>query len=135
LRPNKAAKRPWLHRTEMRRAISHAVDRHAFANTVLLGACVPVHGPITPGNTRWYAPDLPKFEYDPAAARTLLTGLGLMDRDRDGVLEDRTGMRAGFTILTMKGNSVLERGATFRPRRVAQEWASPWRSPRSRLAP
>ncbi|RPJ76480.1 MAG: ABC transporter substrate-binding protein [Acidobacteria bacterium] len=113
LRPNKAGKRSWLQRAELRRAISHAVDRHAFANTVLLGAGVPVYGPITPGNTRWYAPDLPKFEYDVAAARSLLTGLGLTDRDRDGVLEDRTGARAGFTILTMKGNSVLERGATF----------------------
>jgi len=116
LRPGKgagAARRAWLHRTELRRAISHAVDRHAFANTVLLGAGVPVHGPITPGNTRWYAPDLPKYEYDPAAARTLLTGLGLADRNHDGVLEDAGGTRAGFTILTMKGNSVLERGAAF----------------------
>jgi len=114
LRPGKAsARHPWLQRTELRRAISHAVDRHAFANTVLLGAGVPVHGPITPGNTRWYAPDLPKYEYNPAAARTLLTGLGLLDRDHDGVLEDRAGARASFTILTMKGNSVLERGATF----------------------
>ncbi len=113
LRPNKAAKRPWLQRTELRRAISHAVDRHAFANTVLLGAGVPVYGPITPGNSRWFAPDLPKYEHNPAAARTLLTGLGLLDRDHDGVLEDRAGARASFTILTMKGNSVLERGATF----------------------
>jgi peptide/nickel transport system substrate-binding protein len=114
LRPGKAsAKRPWLQRTELRRAISHAVDRHAFANTVLLGAGVPVHGPITPGNTRWFAADLPTYEYNPAAARTLLAGLGLLDRDHDGVMEDRAGARAAFTILTMKGNSVLERGALF----------------------
>ena len=114
LRPRKEiARRPWLLRTELRRAISHAVDRHAFANTVLLGAGVPVYGPITPGNTRWYAPDLPKFEHDPQAAKGLLAALGLADRNGDGVLEDGAGARAAFTILTMKGNSVLERGATF----------------------
>jgi peptide/nickel transport system substrate-binding protein len=107
------AKRPWLQRTELRQAISHAVDRRAFADTVFLGAAVPVYGPVTPGNLRWYDPGLPRFEYDVAAAARLLAGLGLSDRKGDGMLEDRTGARAGFTILTQKGNSALERGAAF----------------------
>jgi peptide/nickel transport system substrate-binding protein len=80
---------------------------------VFLGAAVPVHGPITPGNARWYAPDLPKFDYDPAAARRLLARLGLSDRNGDGILEDRAGAPAGFTILTSKGTSALDRGAAF----------------------
>jgi len=119
LRPNRpvVAKRPWLLRSELRAAISHAVDRAAFAETVFLGAAVPVYGPITQGNPRWYAPDLPKSEYDPAAARRLLAGLGLSDRNGDGILEDRTGAPAGFTILTSKGTSALDRGAEF----IAQE--------------
>jgi peptide/nickel transport system substrate-binding protein len=115
LRPNRppVVQRPWLLRAELRRAISHAVDRRAFAETVFLGAAVPVFGPITPGNPRWYSPDLPRFEYDPAAARRLLAGLGLTDRDGSGVLRDRTGAPAGFTIVTVKGNTALERGAGF----------------------
>jgi peptide/nickel transport system substrate-binding protein len=119
LRPNRpaTAKRPWLLRTELRRAISHAVDRRAFADTVFLGAAVPVFGPITPGNQRWYSPNLPKFDYDVAAAKRLLAGLGLADRDGDGLLEDRTGATAGFTLMTAKGNTALERGAAF----IAQE--------------
>ena len=119
LRPNRpaVAKRPWLLRQELREAISHAVDRTAFAETVFLGAAVPVYGPITPGNTPWYTPDLPKAGYDPAAARRLLAGLGLSDRNGDGILEDRTGAPAGFTILTSKGTSALDRGAAF----IAQE--------------
>ena len=119
LRPNRpaVAKRPWLLRPELRAAISHAVDRTAFAETVFLGAAVPVYGPITPGNTPWYAPGLPTFDYDPAAARRLLAGLGLSDRNGDGILEDRTGASAGFTILTSKGTSALDRGAAF----IAQE--------------
>jgi peptide/nickel transport system substrate-binding protein len=119
LRPNRpaAAKRPWLMRQELREAISRAVDRTAFAETVFLGAAVPVYGPITPGNKPWYAPDLPKAGYDTAAARRLLAGIGLSDRNGDGILEDRTGAPAAFTILTSKGTSALERGAEF----IAQE--------------
>jgi peptide/nickel transport system substrate-binding protein len=119
LRPNQpaVAKRPWLLRQELRAAISYAVDRSAFAETVFLGAAVPVYGPITPGNQRWYSPDLPKTEHDPAAAARLLARIGLVDRNGDGMLEDRTGEAAGFTILTTKGNSALERGAAF----IAQE--------------
>jgi len=115
LRPNRPAalKRPWLLRPELRRAISHAVDRRAFTDTVFLGAAVPVYGPITPGNPRWYSPVLPRFEYDVAAARRLLSGLGLSDRDGDGMLEDRSGAAAGFTIITRAGNTALERGAAF----------------------
>ena len=41
----------FVQRPEFRQAISHAVDREAFAETVFLGAAVPVWGPITPGNT------------------------------------------------------------------------------------
>jgi peptide/nickel transport system substrate-binding protein len=100
-------------RAELRRAISYAVDRRAFADTVFLGAAVPVHGPVTPGNQRWFCPDLPRYEYNVGEAKRLLAGLGLADRDGDGVLEDRSGKTAGFTILTQKGNTALERGAAF----------------------
>jgi peptide/nickel transport system substrate-binding protein len=114
LRPGRTpARRAWLQRVELRRAISHAVDRRAFADTVFLGAALPVYGPVTPGNARWYAPDLPKFDYDPVAARRLLASIGLEDRNGDGVLEDRSGARAEITVITRKGNTSLERGAAF----------------------
>jgi peptide/nickel transport system substrate-binding protein len=114
LRPRPAVKaRPWLLRSELRLAISHAVDRQAFADTVFLGAAVPVYGPITQGNQRWFAPDLPRAAYDVAEAKRLLASLGLADRNGDGVLEDRSGAPAGFTMLTQKGNTAAERGAAF----------------------
>jgi peptide/nickel transport system substrate-binding protein len=115
LRPGRpaSARRPWLLRSELRRAISHAVDRQAFADTVFLGAAIPVYGPITPGNQRWYASNLQHATYDVAEAKRLLNGLGLGDRDGDGMLEDRSGAPAGFTLVTVKGNTSLERGAAF----------------------
>ena len=51
----------FVRRPEFRQAISHAVDREAFAETVFLGAAVPVWGPVTPGNSEWFWPDIPRY--------------------------------------------------------------------------
>jgi peptide/nickel transport system substrate-binding protein len=101
---------PWLQRDELRRAISMAVDRKTFADTVFLGAAVPVYGPETTANKQWYWPDLPKTPYDPAASKQLLASIGLRDGNRDGRLEDAQNRPARFTLLTQKGRPELERG-------------------------
>ena len=87
------------------------MDREAYANTVFLGAAVPVHGPVTPGNKDWFWPDIPRYRFDRAAAQGLLEGLGLANRDADAFLEDAAGHEARFTLLTYRGNTALERGA------------------------
>jgi peptide/nickel transport system substrate-binding protein len=102
---------PWLQRDELRRAISMAVDRQLFADTVFLGAGVPVYGPVTPGNKKWYAAEVPHAPHDPARARELLGSIGLSDRNGDGVLENARHQPARFTLLTQKGRPSLERGA------------------------
>jgi peptide/nickel transport system substrate-binding protein len=99
----------WLQREELRRAISLAVDRKAFADTVFLGAAAPVYGPETEANKQWYSPDLPRPPHDPAAARRLLAAAGLIDRNGDGLLEDPRNQPARFTLLTQKGRPDLER--------------------------
>jgi peptide/nickel transport system substrate-binding protein len=103
----------WLRREEFREAISLAVDRRAFCNTVFLGAAVPVHGPVTSGNPRWYVPDLPGGAHDLDRARTLLAGLGMSDRNGNGQLEDEAGKPVQFTILVQRGIAAAERGAAF----------------------
>lgn len=101
----------WLQRDELRRAISLAVDRQAFADTVFLGAAEPVYGPETPSNVKWYWTGTPKTPHDPAAAKALLASIGLTDSDGDGLLEDVHGTPARFSILAQKGRPRLERGA------------------------
>ena len=103
----------FVQKPEFRRAISHAVDRKQFADTVFLGAGVPVWGPITPGNKLWYWPDLPKYEHDTAKATELLRSIGLEDRNGNGVVEDAKGTEARFTIITQRGISSYERGAAI----------------------
>ena len=88
-----------------------AVDRESFANTVFLGAAVPVYGPVTPGNHLWFAKDLPQVPHDPERARALLAGLDLRDRNGDGTLDDARGSAVRFSLLTQKGNTSREKGA------------------------
>jgi peptide/nickel transport system substrate-binding protein len=101
----------WLQRDELRRAISMAVDRKAFADTVFFGAGVPVYGPETQANKKWYWADVPKTPYDPPAARKMLATIGLVDRNGDGMLTDAANRPARFTLLTQKGRPALERGS------------------------
>jgi peptide/nickel transport system substrate-binding protein len=105
--------RRWLQSRALRQAISAAVDRQEFANTVYLGAAVPVAGPVTPGNREWHVPDLPVPTPDAARARQLLAAAGLTDRNGDGRLEAPDGREARFSVLTQKGNTLRERSAAF----------------------
>jgi len=116
LRPG--AKMPaFATRVELRRAVSHAVNRRAFADTVFLGAAEPLQGPVSPSNTTWYPPatvtGIDRQAYDPGRARVLLAGLGLRDTNNDGYLEDASGAPARFSLITQKGNTALETGAAF----------------------
>lgn len=108
-----AISRPWLRALEFRQAISLAVNRKAYSDAVFLGAAVPVHGPVTPGNPTWYWPELPGGDYDPSRAKRLLAGLGLTDRTGDGMLEDAQGRLVRFTVLLQRGIAPVERGAAF----------------------
>jgi peptide/nickel transport system substrate-binding protein len=110
----------FVSRPEFRRAISHAVNREQFAETVFLGAAVPVWGPITPGNKPWFWPDVPRYPYDVSRARELLRGLGLDDRNGNGIVEDVRGTEARFTVITQRGNTALERGAAALRDQVAK---------------
>ena len=59
------ARAGWLQRDELRRAISMAVNRKVFADTVFLGAGVPVFGAETPANKKWYWAGIPETPHDP----------------------------------------------------------------------
>jgi peptide/nickel transport system substrate-binding protein len=102
----------FVQRREFRQALSHAVDREEFAQTVFLGEAVPVWGPITTGNEPWFSPNVPRYPHDPARARELLKSIGLEDRNKNGVVEDEKGTEARFTVLTQRGITYYESGAT-----------------------
>jgi peptide/nickel transport system substrate-binding protein len=102
----------FVQKREFRQAISHAVDREEFAQTVFLGEAVPVWGPITPGNKPWFSPNLPRYPHDLTRARDLLKSIGLEDRNGNGVAETADGVEARFTVMTQRGIGYYERGVT-----------------------
>jgi peptide/nickel transport system substrate-binding protein len=100
----------FVQRPEFRQAISHAIDREAFAEMVFGGLAVPVWGPVTPGNSDWFWPDIPRYPPDDERARELLKGIGLEDRNGNGVVESADDVEARFTVLTERGVESYERG-------------------------
>jgi peptide/nickel transport system substrate-binding protein len=66
----------WIKRDEFRRAISMAIDRRAFVDTVFFGAGEPVYGPVTAAVRPWHWSDMPEIPYDPEGARKLLASIG-----------------------------------------------------------
>ncbi len=101
--------RAWLQSEELRHAISLAVDRQKVVDTVYLGAAEVIYNPVTRGHGRWFAPDLPHAAHDPARAKALLESVGLKDRNGDGLVDDASGKTARLSVITRKGNTLLER--------------------------
>jgi peptide/nickel transport system substrate-binding protein len=101
----------WLQNVQFRRGISMAVDRKEFVDTVYLGSAVAATGLVSPGNRTWYV-DTGTIALDTVAARDAFRSIGLSDRNHDGRLEDADGAPVRFTLVTQKGNTSLERGAS-----------------------
>jgi peptide/nickel transport system substrate-binding protein len=70
---------------------------------------VPAFGPVTPGNKTWHLADLPRYAYDPTAARARFAAAGLSDANGDGLLEDKAGHADRFSVITNRGNTIRER--------------------------
>ena len=113
LKPEVKARDPrfaFVQKREFRQALSHAVDREAFAQQVFLGSAVPVWGPITPGNAPWFTPNQVRYPPSVERAKALLAGIGLEDRNGNGVVEDAKGTEARFSVITQQGLGHYERG-------------------------
>lgn len=103
LEPYKLA---WFKDVRFRRAVSHAMDREGMIRTALQGRGNAQYGLITTANKRWYDPNVPKFEYDPEKAKSLLDEMGLKDRNGDGVREDASGHKVEFVLYTNSENTI-----------------------------
>jgi peptide/nickel transport system substrate-binding protein len=57
----------------------------------------------------WFWPDVVRYPPDPSRARQLLAGIGLEDRNGDGVLEDARGNEVRIKVLTEGGVETYER--------------------------
>ena len=99
-----------------------AVDRKLFADTVFLGAGVPVYGPETPANKQWYWPDAPQTPHDPAAARSSCSPRsGSTDRNGDGLLEDAHEPAGALHAAHAEGTAESRARRRGHPRRAEED--------------
>ena len=76
--------KPYFQDVRVRRAFAHTIDREVILNVAQYGVGKTISGPISRNLTKWYVPDLPAYENDPAKAERLLDEAGL-PRGADGV--------------------------------------------------
>jgi peptide/nickel transport system substrate-binding protein len=105
--------RAFLREDAFRQAVSLAVDRRGLADTVFLGAAEPSPEPMPRVVWKWRADDLPLPAYEPARAAALLEGLGLADRDNDGLREDAAGRPVRFSVLVQSGITAAQTATGF----------------------
>lgn len=102
-----------MQRLEFRKAVSLAIDRVDLVRTIYLGAGVPIGGPVTPGNRLWHDDAVRPVPQDTERSRALLTSIGLVDRDGDGIRQDSDGHPIRLTLLTQRGHAIRERTAAY----------------------
>ncbi len=112
------AKLNWFRNKKFRQAISCAIDRARLAREVYGGRAQPIHAFVSAEDKKWNNPTVPLFAYDPARARTLLSEIGIQDRDGNGVLEDASGTALEFAFHSNTGNRARERCAGL----IAEDW-------------
>ena len=104
---------PFLQQDDFRQAVSLAVHRQGFADAVYLGAADPSPFPVPPANKDWQPEGVPAPAYDPSRASALLDGLGLLDRNHDGVREDAAGHPVRFSVIVQAGLTEAQKGMEF----------------------
>ena len=103
----------WFNDVRFRRAVSMAVDRDAMISSVFFGHAKKNFSLDTPGNTEWFFPDLPRYDYNPVEAKRLFASMGWKDSNGDGVLEDTHGNPITFTMKTNADNIIRVGMANF----------------------
>ena len=90
--------RPPMDDKNVRKAISHAIDRDGIVDNVLYGVGSPAGGVFLPTMT-WANTSLKPYTYDPALAKQYLAKSGWTDTNGDGYV-DRDGKNLKVKIVT-----------------------------------
>ena len=107
------AKLKWFRNKKFRQAISCAIDRDRLVREVYGGRAQPTYGFISTENQKWNNPDIPRYGFDPARARTLLAEIGIQDRNGDGLMEDAAGNPIEISLCSNLGNPLRQKAAVL----------------------
>lgn len=89
----------------IRKAINYGIDRQAIIRKIYLGHGTQIDVPIHPDS--WLvSPDANTYGYSVDKAREVLNGVGWIDGDGDGLLEDENGDKLTLKVLTNSYNQL-----------------------------
>jgi peptide/nickel transport system substrate-binding protein len=103
----------WFRNTKFRQAVSYAINRDAIIKAAFSGRGVPTYGFDTPGDKKWYNPNIKNYPHDPAKALELLREIGIEKRNADDFLTDSNGNKIEFVLNTNTGSSAAEKAAVL----------------------
>ncbi|MFC1514276.1 ABC transporter substrate-binding protein [Candidatus Omnitrophota bacterium] len=101
-----SAKLRWFSDLRFRKAVAHAIDKKALIDIVMNGLGSNQASSMSPSSGYFYNPDVVEYEYDIAKAKRILRSIGIVDRDDDGIAEDKDGRKIEFNLFTNAGNTV-----------------------------
>lgn len=108
-------RRPTLQDVQVRRAISHAIDRNAIASQIQNNLAQPTYSVFPPSS--WvYNPNVPKYEFDQDKARELLEAAGW--KVGQGGIRQKDGKPLKLRVLFGPNTSKVRQ----RISEVAQQW-------------
>ena len=94
---------PLLGDKRIRRALGMCIDLQSIITNLYHGTARAMTGPFTPD--QWaYNPEVPVIQYNPAEAQRILSSLGWLDTNGDGILE-KDGRPFRVEMLITGGNS------------------------------
>lgn len=104
--PNKLK---WFRDQKFRQAVSYAINRDAMIEAAYAGGAVPLYGFDTPGDKKWFNPNIQTYPYNPAKALELLKEIGIEKRNGNNFLTDSNGNKIEFVLNANTGSSVAEK--------------------------
>jgi len=94
----------WFTDVKFRQAVAHAIDKEKIVEIVKNKLGYPQHAAVGPGAGFFHNTEVKKYSYDLKEAKRILNAAGFIDRDNDGILEDKKGNKLEFSLYTNAGN-------------------------------
>jgi peptide/nickel transport system substrate-binding protein len=103
----------WFREKKFRQAVSCAVDRERICQEVFGGRARPIYSLFNTDGTKWGAPHLPRFNFDPIKARALLAEMGIGQHGGGRTLTDADGNAIQISIISNAENAARSRTAAL----------------------
>ena len=102
----------------LRKAMGYALNIEEVSDVYYYGLRSRANSFIPPVFASFHNADLPGYTYDPEKAMELLDEAGYVDKDGDGIREDKDGNPLEIRLATMSGDDIAEQ--------ITQYWLQNW---------